>query len=210
VSESNADQVGYQFTNSWFEGQARGVWDQLLPKINPTRILEIGSYEGASAVYLITRLGPHHSLDLHCVDTWEGGVEHEGTDMSAVETRFRHNIDLAVRSIPNEVGLTLHKGLSDVGLARLLADGKAGYFDFIYVDGSHQAADVLCDAVLSFKLLKVGGVLVFDDYLWAERTPRDVLRCPKIAIDAFLNININKLSIISAPLSQIYVQKLSD
>jgi predicted O-methyltransferase YrrM len=37
-------------------------------------------------------------------------------------------------------------------------------FDFIYVDGSHQTADVLLDACLSFKLVKPGGIILFDDY----------------------------------------------
>ena len=43
-----------------------------------------------------------------------------------------------------------------------------GAIDFIYVDGSHQAHDVLCDAILSFKLLRVGGIVCFDDYLWGR------------------------------------------
>jgi hypothetical protein len=33
-------------------------------------------------------------------------------------------------------------------------------------DGSHRARDVLEDAVLSWPLLKVGGIMLFDDYLW--------------------------------------------
>jgi predicted O-methyltransferase YrrM len=206
------DPADFQFTNSWFLGQAKGVWDQLIPAINPSKILEIGSYEGASAAYLIAALGQHHPLELHCIDTWEGGIEHKGADMSAVETRFRHNLDLAMRSVPHPVELFTHKGFSDARLAKLLVNGKSNYFDFIYVDGSHQAPDVLCDAVLAFKLLKVGGILVFDDYLWAENNQqhRDPIACPKIAIDAFLNINIRKVSFVTAPLAQIYVQKVAD
>ena len=37
-------------------------------------------------------------------------------------------------------------------------------FDLIYIDASHYAPDVLSDAVLAFKLLKPGGILIFDDY----------------------------------------------
>jgi hypothetical protein len=36
----------YEFTNNWFENTAKGVWDSLIPQINPHRILEVGSYEG--------------------------------------------------------------------------------------------------------------------------------------------------------------------
>jgi predicted O-methyltransferase YrrM len=172
------NEAGYQFTNGWFDAHARGVWDQLIPSVNPTRILEVGSYEGASTVYLISLLGPNHGLEVHCVDTWEGGIEHAGVDMSAVEHRFHHNVGMASAAVANPVDVIKHKGFSDAGLARLLAEGKAGYFDFVYIDGSHQAPDVLCDAVLAFRLLRVGGVMAFDDYLWADRTPRDILTSP--------------------------------
>jgi predicted O-methyltransferase YrrM len=207
----------YRFTNNWFDALAKGVWDQFITGHAPARILEIGSYEGASACYLIDTLARHHPLELHCIDSWEGGVEHRAggiarTDMSAVESRFHHNVRLAVGKHPGRVRLTVHKGYSDECLARLLAGGKKGYFDFVYVDGSHQAADVLADAVLGFRLLKTGGIIAFDDYLWAEPLPsgKDPLRCPKPAIDAFVNLNFRKLEVLSAPLYQLYVRKLSD
>lgn len=60
-----------------------------------------------------------------------------------------------------------------------------GSIDFIYVDGSHTTRDVLSDAVLSFDLLKIGGVMAFDDYLW-QGYPNQPLLNPKTGIDAFL------------------------
>jgi len=207
----------YYFTNNWFDIAAKGVWDTLIPQINPTRILEIGSYEGASTCYLIEKLAASKEIELHCIDTWEGGVEHkEGgaaeANMLEVENRFRHNTQIAISKFENAVQLILHKGFSDVALSRLLSEGKQGYFDFIYVDGSHQAPDVLCDALLSFRLLKNNGVIAFDDYLWQEPLPYgvDPIRCPKPAIDAFTNIYCRKVKVIHAPLFQLYVQKVSD
>jgi predicted O-methyltransferase YrrM len=179
--------------------------------------LEIGSYEGASTCYLIEKLAISQEIELHCVDTWEGGIEHKAQDnaeskMSDVEKRFHHNTKLAVSKVDNPVQLVLHKRYSDVALSTLIAEGKQGYFDFIYVDGSHQAPDVLCDALLSFRLLKRNGVIAFDDYLWQEQLPygTDPIRCPKPAIDAFTNVYCRKIRILSAPLYQLYVQKISD
>jgi len=190
---------GFKFTNNWFEQTAKAVWDELLPKLNPRKVLEIGSYEGASACYLIDKLASQNDIELHCVDTWAGGVEHtaDETDMSKVEGRFLHNISLATQQAKYNVELYVHKEPSDLCLAKLLARGERSSFDFIYVDGSHQAPDVLSDAVLGFKLLRTGGVMVFDDYLWFEDLPggRDPLRSPKPAIDAFVNLNIRKLEI---------------
>lgn len=207
----------FEFTNTWFDNTARNVWDQLIPQIKPRSILEIGSYEGASTCYLIQKLAGTHPLEVHCIDTWQGGLEHQTggndeTDMNAVEARFRRNVEIAVRNARNPVELVIHKEFSDRALSKLLSEGKTSHFDFIYVDGSHQAPDVLCDAVLAFRLLKVNGIIAFDDYLWSERLPygKDPIRSPKMAIDAFTNIYCRKLHIISAPLYQIYIQKASD
>lgn len=205
----------YRFTNAWFNNAAKQIWDQILPQLNPTNILEIGSYEGASTCYLIDALSQRKSVEIHCVDTWEGGIEHLSgdfaADMSAVEQRFLHNTHISSTKAAHPVTLIRHKGRSDVELARLLADHRQDYFDFIYIDGSHQAPDVLCDAILSFRLLRINGIIAFDDYLWAERLPSgiDPIRCPKPAIDAFTNVYCRKLRIIPAPLYQLYVQKLS-
>lgn len=58
--------------------------------------------------------------------------------------------------------------------------------DYIYVDGSHLAIDVLSDAVLSWSVLKDGGILIFDDYGWGAHTT-DEKQKPKLGIDAFLS-----------------------
>lgn len=202
----------YQFTNNWFENIPKPVWEQIVPQIKPRRILEIGSYEGASIVYLIEKLCPEFSIEVRCIDTWSGGIEHTGTNMSDVEARFDKNVAHAQSIFPGKVALHKHKGYSDQILPELLVQGFRNYFDFIYIDGSHQAPDVLVDAVLSFKLLKVGGVIAFDDYLWSEQLPGgvDPIRCPKPAIDAFTNIYCRKLSLIQAPLYQLYIQKTAD
>ena len=67
-----------------------------------------------------------------------------------------------------------------------LADEHAR-FDLVYVDGSHRGLDVLVDAALSWPLLEVGGVVVFDDYRWTLLGDDPLLR-PGPAIDAFVGL----------------------
>ena len=112
----------YNFTNNWFEITGRGPWDSLIPQINPTRILEIGSYEGASTCYLIEKLATSKEIELHCIDTWEGGEEHKSADvnMSDVETRFHHNTKIAMNKAKKNVQLVPHKEFSDVALSKLI------------------------------------------------------------------------------------------
>jgi len=201
-----------EFTNSWFENW-KPVWDQILPQINPRKILEIGSFEGRATCYLIDTFAPQAPIEIHSIDTWEGGLEHKETkiDMSSVERRFDRNTSDALRHYP-ESTLLKHKGTSDLELCKLVCQGYLDYFDFIYVDGSHQAPDVLLDAIIAFKLLRKDGLILFDDYLWAEDFANgiDPIRCPKVAIDAFLNINCRKIKILSAPLYQVWCVKKSN
>ena len=204
----------FKFTNNWFALTALKNWQSLIPQVKPQKVLEIGSFEGASASFLIGCNQWCEEMALFCVDTWEGGVEHQARDidMTSVEARFDHNIEQAQLLASKSSTVTKCKGTADIELAKLLVDGHAGTFDFVYVDGSHQAPDVMLDALLAFKLCKVGGYIAFDDYLWAENLPqgRDPLRCPKMAIDAFTNIFFRKVHLLSAPLGQVYVTKISE
>ena len=203
-----------EFTNKWFDINAKGIWDQLLPQIKPKKILEIGSFEGRSLCHIIVNNNWCDNIELHCIDTWEGGIEHQSRDLnlSDVEKRFDKNISIATHSSSIGASVHKHKGTSISKLASLIADEGAGTFDFIYVDGSHQAPDVISDAILGFNLLKVGGVIGFDDYLWSEALPygKDPLRMPKFAIDSFINIYIRKLDFIKTGNQQLYVQKKSE
>lgn len=198
----------YEFTVDWFSLHC-GAWPALLSELKPKRILEIGSYEGRSTTFLIENCSTHQSIEILCVDTWGGSLEHDRHAMATVEGRFDKNIAIARQRASHEVILRKVKKPSVMALAELIANGEPG-FDMIYVDGSHEAPDVLQDAVLSFQLLNVGGLLVFDDYLWRLEPDgkQDAFNMPKPAIDAFVNIFQRKLSVVGGLLNwQIYVRK---
>lgn len=201
---------GYEFTADWF-GRFAPVWREILKRFPPSRIVEIGSYEGRSACFLIEECAAQRPIELHCIDTWEGGVEHDHEAMAEVERRFDANLARACSAAAHPVAFTKHKALSHTALVALLASGEVGGFDLIYIDGSHQAPDVLTDAVLSFQLLKLEGVMIFDDYLWSLEGPRrqDFYSMPKPAVDAFVNIFQRKLVVMGAPLYQLYVRKVA-
>jgi predicted O-methyltransferase YrrM len=199
----------YEFTQDWFSEHTR-IWQWLLAEDKPSKILEIGAYEGRSTCYVIETAGAIGDLEVHCIDTWQGSAEHRGVDMSAVEQRFFSNTSRAMGRVAHAVNLVVHKKPSELALAELLASGHALSFDLVYVDGSHRAPDVLSDSVLSFHLLRPGGLLVFDDYLWSMEAPghEDPLNMPKLAIDSFVNVHRRQLQILPAHLNQLYVRKL--
>ena len=55
------------------------------------------------------------------------------------------------------------KGDSVSSLRSLLRKKKK--FDVIYIDGSHNGEDVLSDAIESYKLLNLNGLIFFDDLM---------------------------------------------
>ena len=207
--------VDYEFTVDWFSRFAP-VWRELIRRHNPSRFLEIGSYEGRSACFLVDEVAALRPIEVYSIDTWGGGVGHGDTVMSEVEQRYDRNIQIARSRSKHPATVYKHKAHSADALTDLLARGNKEIFDLIYIDGSHQAPDVLTDCVLAFRLLKVGGVMICDDYLWivdAEGNNANVggeefYNLPKPAIDAFMNIFQRKMRVMHQfPLYQLYALK---
>lgn len=140
-------------------------------------ILEIGCFEGRTTIVFLESL---KNSKVTVIDPDPG-------------PNFHHNLD---------------KWLLESG--RLYWDQKYSHealkkysnnrFDLIYIDGDHNAQAVLEDAVISWRLLKKGGVLLFDDYLMEIKDPWFYIshkefnknglmfHHPKEAIDTFLTI----------------------
>ena len=151
-------------------------------------MLEIGSYEGRSAVWFLENILTHPSASIVCLDFFSS---------LPLSTRFDHNIQRSGQGSR----VTKLKGRSDAILSTLPLD----HFDIIYIDGSHQAADVLMDAMLSWHRIKPGGIMLFDDYLWAPGTP--ATERPQMAIDLFLQSFAGRYEILLKSY-QIAIRKL--
>jgi predicted O-methyltransferase YrrM len=199
----------YEFSDYWF-GDLVPIWTAFFsasqrPPIN--KVLEIGSFEGASSVWILENLLKMGG-ELHCIDTWGGGFEHKKETMPEVEGRFDRNIERALAKTSKAKAFK-HRGQSRLKLTELMAGGHLSSFDLVYVDGSHESSDVLCDLVGAFQLSKIGGLIICDDYLWNYE--ENLRLSPKLAIDSFINCYNNKIKILAKlPLYQIYFIKIRD
>lgn len=207
----------YQFSEDWFSHNIPSLNAIFQDIIQPKRILEIGSFEGLSTVYFIEKaLQYNDEIEIFCIDSWEGGQEHTGRfDMSAVEERFEYNVTQLLNFVGDQkrVNAVKLKGYSHQQMIDLLAKGYENYFDLIYVDGSHEAPDVLLDALLAHRLAKIGGVIVFDDYLWSPKQEMedDHYLLVKPAVDHYVNTYQRKVKVIqNLHQFQLYVKKLAD
>lgn len=159
-------------------------------------VLEIGSWEGYSSFMILNMF---ESAKLTCVDTWEGADEHKGlSEVAEIERKFDENLSAY------STRLSKVKGTS---LGYFNNCEKKERFDLIYVDGSHHADDVIVDAVKSFELLRNGGLIIFDDYLW--RHYRRIRDNPAGAINAFLRLKKGNYRVIKV-YSQLILMKVVD
>jgi hypothetical protein len=183
---------------NWFEMTAKENFEsQLLPlagKFN-LRFLQIGAFTGDATVWLVDNVLTQGNSVLEDVDIWTGSDEQEHKDMDWVDVERVYDSRIAFR--PNVIK---YKMLS-TGYLKSLAEPT---FDFIYIDGDHTAEGVLRDAVLAWRLLKPGGIIAFDDYLWED--PRGIAYQPKWSIDTFVAIVKDDSEILISN-SQVWLKK---
>lgn len=114
--------------------------------------LEIGVFKGDGSRWIIDNICNHPES------------RHLGIDP---------NVDV---SIPK---MTFIKGFSQDVLYNNKYDKQS--FDFIFIDGHHTVISVMRDFVFTWPLLKINGIMVFDDY---GMRFRDGVR---VAVDAILH-----------------------
>lgn len=128
--------------------------------------LEIGAFEGLTSRYICDNLlnpgGRMIAVD-PLTDEYLPGHPDNHMFVGQYE-RFTRN----TRNYPIEL---IRKKSADA-----FDELKDYRFDFIYVDGDHTEEAVFHDAVNCFKILKVGGHMLFDDYEWREETKRGIDR----------------------------------
>jgi predicted O-methyltransferase YrrM len=165
------------FTTDWFQVTARANFDRFLSEFkgkDGLKFLEIGCWEGQASRWLLENILIGDSK-LTVIDTFEGSVEHQaaGIEIGGLK-RFTENIKEYLSKVK------IHQGYSQDILKTL----PKNTYDFIYVDGDHRAAGALQDIVISWPLLKKGGIMIMDDYAW-NGFPDNKNAC--VAMDAFLS-----------------------
>lgn len=200
-----AEKSSLTLTNDWFTKYIPywiSVFDEynfyLKDRINA---LEIGSWEGLSSYFILNNLP---NAELICVDTWEGADEHKSGDaatkeiLNKIEKCFDSNLS------KYSTRLSKYKGTS---YSFFNTQTTRNQFDLIYIDGSHHCDDVIIDAIKSFEMLKIGGIMIFDDYLW-QHYPNPIDN-PASAINAFLKIKKGSYKIVRV-YYQLIIEKTKD
>jgi predicted O-methyltransferase YrrM len=162
--------------------------------------LEIGSYIGHSLKYVFENCDVIEACVIDLFEDFNGA--------SNQLQQFSHNLKDYLSKIK------IYRDYSEVALKKL----QINYYNFIYIDGDHSSKAVFIDAVLSFTLLKINGIMIFDDYLWIhnedhipnENNPELFnLNNPYCGINQFLKLYQNKIEIIYKNW-QVVIKKIKD
>jgi len=187
----------YDFTEDWFSNNIP-VWTKLLSplKNQEIKVLEIGSYQGRSCVWLCENILLHKDSKIYCIDTFEGVDEYNENQKTHIYERFMHNTSLFRDKV------ITYKGSSEALLKS--PEIMANQFDVIYIDGDHRSFATLQDAVLAYPLLKSEGIMIFDDYKGGNMSS---LEYPHIGISNFYDTYCNKFNLLHTGY-QFIIQKI--
>jgi predicted O-methyltransferase YrrM len=170
--------AGKELTTDWTSGHF-STWRRMLSPLRdqPLRILEIGSWEGRSALFFLNFFP---NATIVCVDTFVGSNEEMHKQLLkrelAIERHFDRNLSGHGRRVEKI------KSRSAPALEHMTAEGRE--FDLIYIDGDHTYDGVMSDSLGAWGLVAAGGIIIWDDYRYGDSlAPEDR---PKEAIDAFL------------------------
>ncbi|MBM5816107.1 MAG: class I SAM-dependent methyltransferase [Cyanobacteria bacterium K_Offshore_surface_m2_239] len=124
---------------------------------NKSQIVEIGSYQGASACCFAA--APNPSLkSIYCIDTWTNEGMTEGPRDTWMQFR-KNTIRYSSKIIP------LRGWSVDVADQLLLYTTK---IDLLFIDGAHDFMSVKADWDHFKGFLDIGSIVIFHDIGWAE------------------------------------------
>jgi FkbM family methyltransferase len=205
------DNLNYAGMYNWTHDlppNSKSIFENVILSIkNKTdpEILEIGTYAGTSLIYMLQMLPLAKAV---AIDRWKS--YDEDVDGKKVETlanleniNVKNIFDKNILKAGMKDRITCMQGDSEKCLTQLLIDNKK--FDFIYVDGSHRCLDCFLDCVLSWKILKTGGIMAIDDYQY-KKDDKNILEIPFYGVNEFLKKYQNELKIISIGY-RVFIQK---
>jgi predicted O-methyltransferase YrrM len=118
------------------------------------RVVEIGVYEGSSALALCQALGPE--AELHLIDPFGHHPDALPSGWGATEWATRRVVRRAARRGGPRVRW-------HVALSERVAEGWSAPVDLVFIDGDHSEAGCDLDWVSWHRSVPVGGRVVFHD-----------------------------------------------
>jgi predicted O-methyltransferase YrrM len=186
--------AGKELTTDWLKSSI-DRWFSTLAHLRdkPADILEVGSYEGRSAIAFLSYLPLSR---VTCVDTFYPNDENR-----VIEGRFDRNM----APFGDRVVKIKDHAANALDLLRI----QKASFDVIYLDAGKKRDWVFALSTLAWPLLRTGGIMIWDDLRWGVRDGVPSPDRPGDAIKLFRDCFLPSLEVIHEQ-KQLIVRKTSD
>jgi hypothetical protein len=156
--------------------------------------IEIGSFEGRSSIWFCDNILTGLDSRLRCFDIFSG------KDGSPVRNNTESNFMSNTAS---------YREGGKIVFERSIFPGSMYYgpqADFVYIDGSHTGCDVMRDTVIAWDMLRINGIIIWDDYTW--QFDSNPIRQPGPAIDSWMRFNEGKYEVLHKGV-QVCIRRIS-
>lgn len=128
------------------------------------RVAEIGVWEGFFSGRILEICAPD---ELHLIDPWLYQPEFPNTGFGRKknENRMEEIYRGVVAKFADDDRVHIHRKTSAEGLTAM----PDGFFDWVYIDGNHNAPYVGTDLALSLQKVRPDGIIAGDDYNWQTK-----------------------------------------
>ena len=163
-----------QFGENWFSYP--NLYSDIVKQFpSGSKFVEVGSWMGRSTSYMAVEIAnSKKDIEFYCVDTWEGGPDHQGRE----ELSELYNIFLNNMKPVEEYYIPLRN--TSLNASKKFEDNS---LDFVFIDASHEYEDVKNDILAWLPKVKPGGILAGHDYYpegcydWFPGVKRAVNEC---------------------------------
>ncbi|GEM_PF-2548694 len=132
---------------------------RLVKKFDPKRVFEIGTFNGNTTLQMAVNSSEDCKIFTLDLDSREK-LEKLKYSLYGDEKKYVGSSELVFQGTPYEKKITRLLGDS----ARFDFKPYYGQMDFVFIDGSHAFDYVKSDTEAGLRMLKRGGVVVWDDY----------------------------------------------
>ncbi len=130
-------------------------------------ILELGSYQGASAFLFLNLL---KKSKITCVDSFADPINFKLFEKNLNEFLINDRVIIKKSST----------------FSFFSKEMKKNFYDIVYIDAGHGYSDFTIDVYCSFDQIIVGGIVIFDDYEWQDKNFMSMDKNVRLAINDFL------------------------
>jgi hypothetical protein len=152
------------------------LFRELIEKTQPTVIIEVGTWLGASAIHMAKicrELGLQTTI--YCVDTWLGAEEFWTSKADTEERNLRQKngypqvyFDFLANVVQHDCQDLIVPIPNTSTIGSIILQDRRVLADLIYIDGSHEYQDVKTDVLAYKKLLSPKGLMFGDDTGWGS------------------------------------------